>query len=114
MMAPFFNVVVHRENGNRDLNGLCAGFEMKSWRKEQLVNHLMDYIPEFALTYSELESIDARDIRRMLRNAATAIYNSEKYQKAIVFVNRFVSVICNLKGRKVAKTIWKRKIIMKN
>ena len=79
MMAPFFNVVVHRENGNRDLNGLCAGFEMKSWRKEQLVNHLMDYIPEFALTYSELESIDARDIRRMLRNAATAIYNSEKY-----------------------------------
>lgn len=54
MMAPFFNVVVHRENGNRDLNGLCAGFEMKSWRKEQLVNHLMDYIPEFALTYSEL------------------------------------------------------------
>lgn len=80
MAAQFFNVVVHREDGNRDLNGLCAGFEMKNWRKEQLVDYLMDYIPEFALTYSELESIDARDIRRMLRNAATAIYNSEKYK----------------------------------
>lgn len=80
MAAQFFNVVVHREDANRDLNGLCAGFEMKSWRKEQLVDYLMDYIPEFALTYSELESIDARDIRRMLRNAARAIYNSEKYK----------------------------------
>ena len=77
MAAQFFNVVVHREDGNRDLNGLCAGFEMKNQRKEQLVDYLMEYIPEFALTYSELESIDARDIRRMLRNAATAIYNSE-------------------------------------
>lgn len=54
MAAQFFNVVVHREDGNRDLNGLCAGFEMKNWRKEQLVDYLMDYIPEFALTYSEL------------------------------------------------------------
>ena len=52
MAAQFFNVVVHREDANRDLNGLCAGFEMKSWRKEQLVDYLMDYIPEFALTYS--------------------------------------------------------------
>lgn len=93
MMAPFFNVVVHRENGNRDLNGLCAGFEMKSWRKEQLVNHLMDYIPEFALTYSELESIDARDIRRMLRNAATAIYNSEKYQNRGEFGELLLHVV---------------------
>ena len=58
MAAPFFkDVVVHHEDGNRDLNGLCVGFEMKRWRKEQLVNHLMDdYIPEFALTYSELKS----------------------------------------------------------
>lgn len=30
MAAQFFNVVVHREDGNRDLNGLCAGFEVKN------------------------------------------------------------------------------------
>ena len=29
MAAQFFNVVVHREDGNRDLNGLCAGFFRK-------------------------------------------------------------------------------------
>lgn len=93
MTAPFFNVIVHREDDNRDLNGLCAGFEMKSWRKEQLVDHLMDYIPEFALTYSELEAIDARDIRRMLRNAAIAIYNSEKYQNRGEFGELLLHVV---------------------
>lgn len=31
MAAQFFNVVVHREDGNRDLNGLCAGFEMRKY-----------------------------------------------------------------------------------
>ncbi|MBO4333591.1 MAG: DUF1837 domain-containing protein [Paludibacteraceae bacterium] len=93
MAAPFFNVVVHHEDGNRDLNGLCVGFEMKSWRKEQLVNYLMDYIPEFALTYSELKSIDPRDIRRMLRNAAKAIYTSEKYQKRGEFGELLLHVV---------------------
>lgn len=93
MVAQFFNVVVHREDANRDLNGLCAGFEMKSWRKEQLVDYLMDYIPEFALTYSELESIDARDIRRMLRNAARAIYNSEKYKNRGEFGELLLHVV---------------------
>lgn len=93
MAARFFNVIVHREDENRDLNGLCAGFEMRNWRKDQLVNHLMDYIPEFALTYSELESIDARDIRRMLRNAASAIYHSEKYQNRGEFGELLLHVV---------------------
>ena len=76
MGAPFFNIIVHKEDGNRELDGLCAGFESKTWRKEQLVNHLADYIPEFALTFSELQTIDSKDIRRMLRNAARNIYQS--------------------------------------
>lgn len=78
MSAPFFSIIVHREEGNRELDGICAGFELKTWRKEQLVDHLADYIPEFALTYSEQQSIEAKDIRRMIRNAAKYIYQSRK------------------------------------
>lgn len=97
MAAPFFNVIVHREDGNRELDGLCAGFELKSWRKDQLVNHLADYIPEFALTYSERKSIDSKDIRRMLRNAARNIYQSEKYKNRGEFGELLLHVIiCEL------------------
>lgn len=80
MDAPFFNVIIHRVDGNRALDGICAGFELKQWRKEQLVNHLTDYIPDFALPYSELQSISGKDLRRMLRAAARSIYQSEKYK----------------------------------
>lgn len=53
----------------------------------------MDYIPEFALTYSEIQSIDAKDIRRMLKNAASAIYKSEKYQKRGEFGELLLHVV---------------------
>ena len=97
MAAPFFNVIVHREDGNRELDGLCAGFEMKIWRKDQLVDHLADYIPEFALTYSERQSIDSKDILRMLRNAARNIYQSEKYKNRGEFGELLLhSIICEL------------------
>lgn len=97
MIAPFFKVIVHREDGNRDLNGLCAGFEFKSWRKEQLV----DYIPEFALTHSELERIDVRDMRRMLKNAASAIYQSDKYKNR----GEFGELILHVVIREIYNTI---------
>lgn len=101
MIAPFFKVIVHREDGSRDLNGLCAGFEFKSWRKEQLVDYLVDYIPEFALTHSELERIDVRDMRRMLKNAASAIYQSDKYKNR----GEFGELILHVVIREIYNTI---------
>lgn len=97
MAASFFNVIVHKEERNRELDGLCAGFELRAWRKEQLVDHLADYIPEFALTYSERQSIDSKDIRRMLRNAARNIYLSEKYKNRGEFGELLLhTIICEL------------------
>lgn len=93
MAAPFFNVIIHKEDDNRELDGLCAGFEMKAWRKDQLVEHLTRYIPEFALTYSDCQNIDIRDITRMLRNAARNIYQSEKYKNRGEFGELLLHVI---------------------
>ena len=93
MDAPFFNVIIHRVDGNRALDGICAGFELKQWRKEQLVNHLTDYIPDFALPYSELQSISGKDLRRMLRAAARSIYQSEKYKSRGEFGELLLHVI---------------------
>lgn len=93
MAADFFNVIVHKEEGNRELDGICAGFELKTWRKEQLVDHIADYIPEFALTYSDLKSIDSKDIRRMLRNASRNIYQSEKYKNRGEFGELLLHVV---------------------
>ena len=53
MRPPFFNIIIHKDDTFPDLHGVCAGFESRQWRKDQLVDYLFEYLPEFALTYSE-------------------------------------------------------------
>jgi hypothetical protein len=80
MITPFFNVIVHKDDEFPDLHGLCAGFENKLWRKDQLVDHLFTYLPEFALTYSELQELNGDNIVPKLRQAAGNVYQTEKFR----------------------------------
>lgn len=80
MGPPFFNIIIHKDDTFPDLHGLCAGFENCQWRKEQLVNYIFEYLPEFALTYSELENITKENIVAKIRQAAASIYRSEKFK----------------------------------
>ena len=80
MRPPFFNIIIHKDDTFPDLHGVCAGFESRQWRKDQLVDYLFEYLPEFALTYSELENITRDNIVAKIRQVATSIYQSEKFK----------------------------------
>lgn len=80
MIQPFFNVIVHKNDEIPNLHGLCAGFENRLWRKDQLVDHLFNYLPEFALTHSEFQELSGENIVPKLRKAAGIVYQSEKYK----------------------------------
>jgi len=77
---PFFNVIIHKDDTFPDLHGVCAGFESRQWRKEQLVNYLFEYLPEFALTYSELGNLTSENMVAKMRQVAASIYQSEKFK----------------------------------
>src|SRR5436853_139858 len=49
----FFEVIVHEVQPTPGLTGLDAGYEAGAWRAEQLASHLFEWLPEFALSYSE-------------------------------------------------------------
>lgn len=80
MIRPFFNIILHKDDELPDLIGLCAGFEANSWRKEQLVDHLFNYLPEFALTQSELQELSGDNIVPKLRLAAGNVYQTGKFR----------------------------------
>lgn len=80
MTIPFFNVIVHKDDELPDLHGLCAGFENSRWRKDQLVNHLFNYLPEFALTSSEFQELNGENIIPKLRQAAGNVYQTDKFR----------------------------------
>lgn len=56
------------------------GYEKGEWRAGQLVNHLMEWLPEFALAHSEREGLTAASAVALIRKAASTIYKTEKFK----------------------------------
>jgi hypothetical protein len=63
------------------LIGVCAGYEQGEWRAQQLAKHLIEWIPEFALTFEERESLGGHNAAAMVGKAAQAVYTSDKYKR---------------------------------
>jgi len=63
------------------LLGLCAGYESGEWRCEQLAGHLMEWLPEFALTERERAGIGSDNLVAMAAKAARAIYASRDIKR---------------------------------
>ena len=62
------------------LTGWCAGFEGGEWRQKQLAEHLIEWLPEFALKYSEWDGMRHNNAVKLFGKAAHSIYSSEKYK----------------------------------
>lgn len=78
---PFFTIVLHDLSRAPGLTGAFAGFEGGKWRYADMAEHLLEWLPEFALKYSDLEDINSGTARRALRTAAKTVYNTPKYQR---------------------------------
>jgi len=75
----FLNLVFHKPSSFGDDLALCAGFERGEWRNDQLADHIMEWLPEFALNHSELNEIGHHNAVRMIKKAARIVYKTEKY-----------------------------------
>lgn len=80
---------LHIEPG---LTALCVGYERGNWRDTQLVNHAMEWLPEFALSHSERQGLDSGSSVRLLRKAARVIYDSEKFRSRGEFGELFLHI----------------------
>jgi hypothetical protein len=77
---PFLEVRAERLDLDPTLVALCAGYEQGKWRAEQLAKHLLQWLPEFALRYSEWKDLDASNAVELIGLAAQSIYKSKKYK----------------------------------
>lgn len=73
---PLLDVRVHQIDPPPGLTALCAGYELREWRAAQLARHLVDWLPEFALTHSELQSLGVHNLASLLARAAQVIYDT--------------------------------------
>jgi len=78
---PFLAVRTQVANAGPNGVGLCVGYEMAHWRVDRFAEHLMEWLPEFALTYSELEGVNPGNMVALLREAAKKVYATDKFEK---------------------------------
>lgn len=97
----FLEVLFHEANNIGDDLALCAGFERGAWRNDQLADHVMEWLPEFALNHSELSEIGHQNAVRITKKAAKIVYQTEKYGTRGEFGELFLHIAI----RQVYKTI---------
>lgn len=97
----FLNVICHDIGGLGDNLALCAGFERGEWRNDQLADHVMEWLPEFALDYSELKEISHANALKMTKKAANIVYKTEKYGLR----GEFGEILLHIAIRQVYETI---------
>lgn len=97
----FLNLVFHESTSLGDHLALCAGFERGYWRLNQLADHVMEWLPEFAFNYSELQEIGHHNAVSMTKKAAKIIYETEKYGLR----GEFGEILLHIAIRQVYETI---------
>lgn len=98
---PFLTEVFHQVVDLGDDRALCAGFERHKWRSDQLADHVLEWLPEFALKHSELEQLDHSNAIKLIRRAAKTVYQSEKYEKR----GEFGEILLHIAMRQLYETL---------
>lgn len=78
---PFFDIIMHDVFSSPGLTGVCAGYDGGNFRNEELATYIFDWLPEFALKYSELEDFNSGTAMRLVKQAAKTVYTTDKYNK---------------------------------
>lgn len=98
---PFLTIRYEDLSGPAPATAWCAGYENGEWRDRQLAEHLIEWLPEFALRYSEWNGIRHHNAVRMFAKAAQSIYLSTKYKSR----GEFGEVLLHAMIRQRFKTI---------
>lgn len=77
---PFLEIRVSDASQNPSLLALCAGYEEGEWRAYQFASHLIEWLPEFCLKYSEIEGVGSHNMVKLLRMATSSVYDTDKFQ----------------------------------
>lgn len=97
----FMEILVHHIDFEPGLTGLSTGFENGDWRCGAFAGHLIEWLPEFALTYSERKSLCDYNAIYLLRKAAKIVYSTDKYAKR----GEFGELLLHVSIRQVFQTL---------
>lgn len=78
--AEFLKVIFH-EIANKNKSGRtfsCTDYESGKWRAKDFAEYLIEWLPEFALKFSDFENFNGVTGRKLLKKAAHSLYTTIK------------------------------------
>jgi hypothetical protein len=78
---PFLEIRVDRLDPTPALAAACAGYELGEWRCDALARHVLQWLPEFALRFSEWQSMNHADAVAKIARAALSVYESPNFRR---------------------------------
>lgn len=90
-----FLEVIHRTDDG-DVVGLsaCAGFELGKWRYKKLAEHMINWLPHFALRPDEIEKIGPENPLDLLKEAAYRIFTADAGKNRGEIGELLLHIIC--------------------
>jgi hypothetical protein len=77
-----FLTLLHPSNPKcNENNAFCAGFELSIWRYNGFAEHLIRWLPDYALAGDYLKTINHANAYDALKDAAIRVYKTAKYDK---------------------------------
>jgi hypothetical protein len=71
---------LHSEATPWQHDSFCAGFEISQWRCSALADHIIEWLPDYALKEDEL-NVNHGNIYVRLKEAAARVYSTKEYNK---------------------------------
>jgi hypothetical protein len=89
---PFLNLAVHDLGSAPTFSGLDVGYEAGAWPGQRLAEHVLEWLPEFALRWSELVDISHANAVKRIRKAARRVYTTDKFHRRGEFGELFLHI----------------------
>lgn len=99
--GALLKVLLHDLSEDPSITALCAGYEQGRWRSDELAREIIEAIPDFALSHSELASFSGQTGIAMLGRAVHSVYATEKFEKR----GEFGEVLLHLALRQIFSTV---------
>ena len=87
--TKFLNIRISDTHLNPSLTAACVDYESGVWREKQFAEHLVEWLPEFCLKYTEVKGLGAHNALRLLRKAASSVYTTKNLKIEAKLVKLF-------------------------
>lgn len=74
-------ILIRITESNERLESYCAGFELSEWRCSGFADNLIEWIIDYSLKSDELRDTNHANTFVRLKQAASRVYTSEKYER---------------------------------